>query len=186
MNDVLIGKRKQKSVWLDEGAIAFITTYSRQHNINFSRAIESLALLGLQDTKAVGTAWLAFNVAGGSQKTLAARRQRVMLEMTAELQERVRILTRIVLALAATELQIPPDADDTHHWNTLTEATGVATERRSMVVEQLLDAFDSTMPLSVQTRLKTIVKQQLREDPWAYLDPATDAANSIPDADGTL
>jgi hypothetical protein len=96
MNDVLIGKRKQKSVWLDEGAIAFITTYSRQHNINFSHAIESLALLGLQDTKAVGTAWLAFNVAGGSQKTLAARRQRVMLEMRAELQERVRILTRRV------------------------------------------------------------------------------------------
>ena len=167
MNNVLVGKRKQKSVWLDEGMIDLVATYSEKHNLNFSPAIESLALLGLQDTKAVGNAWMAFNIAGGSKDALGAHRQKATLELAAELRECMRGLTRIVLALAATERQIPFDDDDTHYWNALTEASGVATGRQSLVVEQLLEALDNSMRTAAQARLQDIYTEQREDDAWA-------------------
>lgn len=177
MNNVLIGKRIKKSVWLDEGLIELITIYASNHKINFSRTIEALALLGLQDTKAVGNAWLAFNMAGGSHKSLAARRQQAMLALATELQEQVRVLTRIVLALAATELQIPHDQDEIAQWNALAEVTGIATEKPFVLVEQMLAALDDSMQSTVQLRLKNTLKKQLKEDPWPAAEhPGMDAA----------
>lgn len=167
MNTVLVGKRKQKSVWLDEGMIELVSTYGDKHNLNFSRTLEALALLGLQDTKAVGNAWMAFNMAGGSKDTLGGLRQKATLQLVAELREGMRDLTRIVLALAATERQIPFDDDATRYWNALTEASGVATERQSLVVEQLLEALDSHVQTAAQARLQAIFNGQREDDAWA-------------------
>lgn len=184
MNNVLVGRRKKKSVWLDEGMIELVTIYADKHKINFSRTIEALALLGLQDTKAVGNAWLAFNIAGSSHKSLAARRQQATLALVVELQERIRVLTRIVLALTATELQIPHDADEIEPWNALAEATGIATEKPFVLVEQILAALDDSTQSAAQLRLKTIVKKQLREDPWLESPPATEHLGMDIDSDG--
>lgn len=167
MKKVLVGKRKKKSIWLDEGTIDLITTYAEIHNLNFSRTIESLALLGLQDTKALGNAWAAFNIAGGGRNTLAAHRQKATLDVAVELREYMRSLMRIVLALAAGSLQIPRTSDTDLQWNTLTEATGIATERPHVLVEQLLDTLGRSLRTSAKTQLQEIYAEQLEENRWA-------------------
>lgn len=167
MNNVLVGKRKKKSIWLDEGTIDLVTTYAEIHNLNFSRTIESLALLGLQDTKALGNAWAAFNIAGGSRNTLAAHRQKATLDVAVELREYMRSLMRIVLALTAGSLQIPHTSKTDLQWNMLTEATGIATEKPHVLVEQLLDALGRTLQASAKTHLQEIHAEQFEENRWA-------------------
>jgi hypothetical protein len=180
----LVGNRQKKSVWLDEGTIALVNAYARQHNLNFSRTIESLALIGLQDTKQIGTAWLAFNMSSSSQKSMAARRQRATLSLMVELQERMHALTRIVLALAATDMQIAHDVDTTALWNVLAEATGIATEKPHVLVEQILDALDTSFQSAAQLRLKTIVAEQLKDDLWLTLPQLSEDAIAVHEADG--
>ena len=184
MNNRLVGNRQKKSVWLDEGTIALVNAYARQHNLNFRRTIESLALIGLQDTKQIGTAWLAFNLSSNSQKNIAARRQRATLSLMVEMQERVRVLTRIVLALSATDMQIAHDIDETAPWNALTEATGIATEKPHVLVEQILDALDASMQSAVQLRLKTIVAEQLKDDSWLTMPQMSEDAIGQSAVDG--
>lgn len=54
----LSNKRQSKHVTLSEYSIDILSQFAEIHGINFSQTIERLALIGLQDTKAIGLAEL--------------------------------------------------------------------------------------------------------------------------------
>lgn len=56
------GKRVRKQIRLSEHTIENIEQFAAVHSLNFGQAIEQLALIGLQDTKTLGTAELMATV----------------------------------------------------------------------------------------------------------------------------
>jgi hypothetical protein len=81
-------------------------------------------------------------------------------------------------------MQIAHDVDTTALWNVLAEATGIATEKPHVLVEQILDALDTSFQSAAQLRLKTIVTEQLKDDLWPTLPQLSEDAIAVPEADG--
>ena len=60
------GKRHRKQIRLSQYTIDMVAEFGRRHGLNFGQAIERLALVGLQDTKADGMATLLADVVEGA------------------------------------------------------------------------------------------------------------------------
>lgn len=62
MVKLLGGKRSPKHVSLNDHTVEMVSQFAERHSLNFSQAIERLALIGLQDTKTTGLATLMVDV----------------------------------------------------------------------------------------------------------------------------